>query len=111
MKSDRLHRRLYKVKGPNHIWHVDGNDKLKPYGFAIHGCMDGFSRKLIWLTVDTTNKQPELVLRHYITAVEREVLVPIILRCDRGTENFLVGDIQMLLLSDHADDLASVGSM
>lgn len=28
-------------KGPNYTWHLDGYDKLKPYGFCIHGCMDG----------------------------------------------------------------------
>jgi hypothetical protein len=28
-------------KGPNFVWHLDGYDKLKPYGFAIHGCIDG----------------------------------------------------------------------
>ena len=27
--------------GPNYLWHMDGNDKLKPYGFSIHGCIDG----------------------------------------------------------------------
>ena len=21
-------------------WHMDVNDKLKPYGFSIHGCVD-----------------------------------------------------------------------
>ena len=30
---------------------MDGFDKLKPYGFPIHGCIDGFSRKLLWLEV------------------------------------------------------------
>ena len=39
------------------------------------------------------------------------MLVPSILRCDRATENFSVGDIQMLLCSSHPDDLASVGIM
>ena len=23
------------------MWHIDGYDKLKPYGFPIHGCIDG----------------------------------------------------------------------
>lgn len=23
------------------MWHVDGFDKLKPYAFAVHGCVDG----------------------------------------------------------------------
>ena len=26
---------------PNEVWHCDGYDKLKPYGFAIQGCIDG----------------------------------------------------------------------
>ena len=29
------------VQGPDFCWHIDGYDKLKPYGFAIHGCIDG----------------------------------------------------------------------
>ena len=45
----KLRRRKYYAKGPNVIWHLDRNDKLKPYGFSIHGCIDGFSRKMHWL--------------------------------------------------------------
>ena len=37
----RLRRRQYRGKGPNFIWHVDGYDKLKPFGFCVHGCIDG----------------------------------------------------------------------
>ena len=31
------------LQGPNWVWHLnlDGYDKLKPYGFPIHGCIDG----------------------------------------------------------------------
>ena len=43
-KAHRLRRRTYTNTGPNFAWHVDGYDKLKPYGFPIHGCVDGFSR-------------------------------------------------------------------
>ena len=42
-----LKRRKYYAKGPNGIWHIDGNDKLKPYGFEIHGCIDGYSRNVL----------------------------------------------------------------
>ncbi len=28
------------MQGPNHIWHADGYDKLKPYGFPVHGCIE-----------------------------------------------------------------------
>ena len=55
-KRHRLQRRVYHNKinncvhylhflfckqGPNYLWHIDGYDKWKPYGFAIHGCIDG----------------------------------------------------------------------
>ena len=33
----RLKRRQYLTKGPSYIWHLDGYDKLKPFGFV---CMD-----------------------------------------------------------------------
>ena len=60
-KSHRLKRRKYRNKGPNHVWHMDGNDKLKPFDFYIHGCIDGFSRKMIWLHVGNTNKDPAVI--------------------------------------------------
>jgi hypothetical protein len=49
--SRKFKRRVYSVPGPNFIWHIDGYDKLKPYGFPIHGAIDGFSRYIIWLKV------------------------------------------------------------
>ena len=29
------------LQGPNWCWHIDGYDKLKPFGFPIHACIDG----------------------------------------------------------------------
>ena len=34
---------LFVYKGPDFVWHIDGYDKLKPYGFTIHGCVDGLA--------------------------------------------------------------------
>ena len=48
-KRRKLVRRKYRNPGPNYVWHIDGHDKLKPFGFSVHGCIDGFSRKLTWL--------------------------------------------------------------
>ena len=50
--STKIQRRIYRSKvitlfltlkfnTPNFIWHCDGYDKLKPFGIAIHGCIDG----------------------------------------------------------------------
>ena len=46
-KSRYIKRKVYTCNGPNNIWHADSNDKRKPYGFPIHGCVDGFSRKAL----------------------------------------------------------------
>ena len=45
----RLRHREYRGRGPNFIWHLDGYDKLKPYGLYIHGGIDGYSRKILCL--------------------------------------------------------------
>lgn len=38
----RLARRTYRSRGPNETWHVDGYDKLRPYGFLISGYVNVF---------------------------------------------------------------------
>ena len=59
------------LQGSNWVWHVDGHDKLKPYGFCIHGGIDGFSRKLLWLHVDQTNNDPWYIAKYYMDYVKR----------------------------------------
>ena len=46
-----LRRRSYTNPGPNFAWQVDDYDKLKPYGFPIHGAVDGFSHRVMWLKI------------------------------------------------------------
>ena len=50
----KLKRRVYTNPGSNYCWHIDGYDKIKPDDFAIHGCIDGYSRKVTWLRLDST---------------------------------------------------------
>ena len=33
---------------------IDSYDKLKPYGIGINGCIDGFSRHIMWMEAYTT---------------------------------------------------------
>ena len=56
-RAKRLRRRVYVNPGPNYCWHLDGYDKLKPFGFPIHGCIDGFSRKMLWLQLSRSVEQ------------------------------------------------------
>ena len=51
---------------PNYCWHVDGNDKLKPFGFPIHGAVDGYSRRVLWLYVDTINNDLKVMARYFV---------------------------------------------
>jgi hypothetical protein len=36
-RRHRLRRRTYTSLGPNYMWHIDGYDKLRPYGILISG--------------------------------------------------------------------------
>ena len=40
-------RKIYHTIGPGYIYHIDENDQLKRWGFPIHGCIDGFSCKVM----------------------------------------------------------------
>lgn len=102
-RGHRLRRRVYRNGGPNCIVHIDGYDKLKPYGFSIHGAIDGFSRKLLWLNVLRSNKNPYAISRLYLDMILEHGRVPKVIRCDAGTENVVVNDIQKVLRSVHAD--------
>lgn len=89
-------RVLKRVPGSNFLWHIDGYDKLKTFGFAIHGCIDGFSRKILWLDVATSNNKPEIIAYYYLTTVQKLKLVPTLIRSDLGTENCLVEALQQI---------------
>ncbi|KAJ8678652.1 hypothetical protein QAD02_014439 [Eretmocerus hayati] len=106
----KLKRRIYWVPGPNFLWHIDGFDKLKYFGFAITGCVDGFSRRVIWVAVGTTNNKPEVIAWHYLHAVKKEGCVPCIIRCDDGTENVKIELLQIALRTGHDDENANTRS-
>ena len=92
-RANRLIRRNYVSVGPSYLWHIDGYDKIKPYGIAIHGCIDGYSRYIVWLHAYSTNNDPKVIGGYYINAVKNIQGCPIRIRSDFGTENVLVKDI------------------
>ena len=67
----RFRRRTYSVKGPKYMWHLDGYDKLKPFGFPIHGAIDGYSRGILWLRVMCTNNDPQVIAGFYIQCIKQ----------------------------------------
>ena len=86
-RAHRLRRRVYRNNGPNDSWYCDGYDKLKPFGFPIHACVDGWSRKVLWLYVTRSNNWPHNIATYYLEAVEQQGGCPQKLITDLGTEN------------------------
>lgn len=99
-RAHRLRRRVYHIAGPNAVWHGDGYDKLKPYGFPIHGCIDGWSRKVLWLVVTHSNNYPDNIASSYLDAVEQNGGCRVELDTDLGTENGTIAAIQAFFRDD-----------
>ena len=85
---------------------ISGYDKLKPYGFPIHGAIDGYSRKIIWLEVTRTNNNPEVTAKYYLDSVRQHIGCPTLLRTDNGSENGVMAAMQTYLRQDDRDNLA-----
>lgn len=102
-RRKRFARRTYHSLGPNYLWHADGYDKLKPFGFAISGCIDGFSRKIMWLSCGPTNNNPAVIAKNFMDCVKSVGVVPQRLRTDCGTENGTMAAIQCTLRAEHTD--------
>lgn len=105
-RRHRLKRREYKGRGPNFLWHIDGYDKLKPFGFGIHGCVDGYSRRIMWLEVTTTNNDPSVVARYFVDCIRQVGGTARVVRADNGTENTYIAAIQRFLRHSLNDSLA-----
>ena len=101
----RLHRRIYYNKGPNYLIHIDGYDKLKPFGIAIHGGIDGYSRKILWLKAANTNNNPKVVARYYMDYIRGMQRLPRVVRADAGTENVIIRELQIFLRRYHTDEM------
>uniref|UniRef100_W5MTV9 Integrase catalytic domain-containing protein n=1 Tax=Lepisosteus oculatus TaxID=7918 RepID=W5MTV9_LEPOC len=98
----------YYSRGPNNVWHIDGYDKLKPYGICINGCIDGFLRKMIWLEAYKTNNDPLIIAGYFIDAVYKNNGLPQRVRLDHGTENTHVAVMQRFLREMNEDSTESV---
>ncbi|XP_037830460.1 uncharacterized protein LOC119617641 [Kryptolebias marmoratus] len=80
-----IRRRIYHVSTSNQLWHIDGNHKLVRWRMVFHGCVDGFSRTIIYLAC-LDNNRASSVLSLFISGVHN-FGIPSRVRCDHGLEN------------------------
>ena len=101
-KGRKLTRREYHSFGPNHAWHIDGCDKLKPFGIAIHGVIDGYNPIILCLKLSSSNN-PKVIANYYVCCIKELNLIPHVVRGDRGNENVTVCGIQRFLRRHRTD--------
>ena len=123
----RFARRTFYAAGVNHFWAMDQHDKWLRFGLHWHGCIEGFTGKIIWLTVWWNNSNPKYVCAQYLKAVKQfggtfrfsiaffvdlsngYIGAPCVTQSDRGTENFNVAYAHTQIR--HALDPTLVGSI
>ncbi|KAH3840392.1 hypothetical protein DPMN_113840 [Dreissena polymorpha] len=107
-QAGRLRRRIYINNGPNFAIHLDGWDKLKSYGLSIHGAVDGFSRRVLWLKCCDFNKKPMYISSFHLDNIREINGIPVRVYGDRGTENSIVRDAQIALRWTDADQYQGI---
>ena len=95
--SNYLERRIYCSNGPNAVWHCDGYDKIKQYGFPIHGRVDVFSRKILCLKVVRSNINSIIPSALYLRTIKEHGLCPNLSKTDCGFENSDIAAVHCFL--------------
>ncbi len=85
---------------------LTGYVKLKPYGFPIHGAIDGFSRRILWLEVARSNNNPKVAATFYLNQVKEMNGCLLQLISDCGTENGIAASMQCFFRQNGNDELA-----
>lgn len=89
-----VQRRVYNVRAPLSLWHIDGYHKLISWRLVIHGGIDGYSRLPVYLKVNNNNRA-EIVLQAFREAVT-EYGLPERVRSDKGGENVKVAEYMLM---------------
>ena len=65
----QIKRRRYQVRAPLSMVHLDTHHKLIRWSFVVVGAVDGYSRKIFCMKLDTNNKA-KTVLMHFMQGVK-----------------------------------------
>ena len=93
--SHTVTRRVYSVPSSNYLWHIDGLHCLICWKIVIHGGIDSYSRRIVYLHASSNNRA-ETVFHVFYEAV-RECGWPSRVRSDKGEENVDVARAMLLV--------------
>ena len=60
-RSNSISRRVYSVPSPNYMWHIDGLHCLIRWRVVIHGAIDGYSCRILYLHASDNNRAKTVV--------------------------------------------------
>ena len=88
--------------GPLWMVSLDGHDKLCGYQnstfpFGVYGCLDTFSRKLLYILITYSNSNPVTIGKKYLEFLYEAGILPNYLRIDKGTETGKMATIHAYL--------------
>lgn len=87
--------RKYQVPWPNCLWQLDGHHSLIRLKIVVHGCMDVYSGRIIFLRC-SANNLAETALKLFLDAIRMGGnLWPSRIRVDRGVEPMQSHDISL----------------
>ena len=99
-------KRLFSRNGPLNAVSLDGHEKL--YGYqnwtfplGVYGCLDTYSRKVLFLSVCYSNSNPMIIGRKYLQFLHEVRTLPRFIWIDCGTGN--MATIQTYLSSNVSD--------
>ena len=109
LESRALNKKTKKPKvpfsseGPLWLASLDGHDKLCGYQnwtfpLCIYGCLDTFSRKILYLFVSRSNSDPMIVGKKYLEYLTEHRVMPRFLRLDKGTETGKMSTLHAFLV-------------
>lgn len=90
------------------MWHLDGHAKLIEYGIIIHGCIDGYSRHIMFMRASCNNKA--ITVSRLMRDAFYRYGVPAHLRMDKGVENRKAAVLMELLRGNEIISAVIVGS-
>ena len=79
-KACHLCRKKFASEGPNSCLYADGNDKLKPYGFPVRGCIDRYSRGILWLDTTKSISYAKVPAAYYVDTIKELGVCPKLLQ-------------------------------